>query len=58
MLAVIILLVAFLYAECCFADCRYAVHQLSMAVLATTFFHNLRIFVISYSVCPWQTFPA
>jgi hypothetical protein len=24
----------------------------------TFFVHNLRIFLISYSVCPWQAFPA
>jgi hypothetical protein len=27
-------------------------------VIKLLFFSNLRMFVVSYSVCPWQAFPA
>jgi hypothetical protein len=55
------------YAECQYADCRGAIEIFTKLALASkssraecykNYICNLRMFVISQSVCPWQDFPA
>jgi hypothetical protein len=54
------------YAECCGAPKKAPLFGLNLAGKSLTkgqyykafYGRNLRIFVISYSVCPWQAFPA
>ncbi len=46
------------YAECHYAEYRYAECRGACQSNKTFYGCNLQIFVISYSVCPWQVFPA